>query len=656
MNAPFSAALSFLMALLLLCSCSPSGRRPSGSELPDRAGPAYVQWLEEQACLRRSAELTAVVSGSSLNWKNSSGDTPFPDAARTWFRASPVLTAWSGHDSFLKALGEGTRLRQLAELGVQGIFLSGTADTGDEWAGRSPARGLGEDGVSFAFGRLTGTEEDYARLLGGLSEAGLLAGGTLLPANTGMGPDFFLAERSVRDYPGLYAMIETDPQDWPLLPELGRDETAPLSDRAEKALAARGVIPGALVQDDPSFFSAPCGWAVTGPVAGVDGVKRRWAYRWYLTPDRPVLHWDDPSGAARRILEASLIQQAGLRHQALVGAGIGAWIGLDPSPAEKSPRTGRKLEPGYSALRDLVRNTHRYGAALLVQDDIPMNNLRLILRTGADFAFDSVLTPALERSLLEGSASSVRSALRRALELGIDQKRLWRSTADGLPRPSLNAVVPLLPDGWPELLVPADAPRQGPRLNAATLAAVAAGLAPGEKPDADQRRRIRDGHLLQIATRAFLPGLLMLSGQDLDGGIPDGRDSHATPPIWQMNPGPSSRQGLPSGLAVYRNDPEADMKPLLQRLLAARTSTRIAEGELTAVPSCGDTVLFTLSSLPDGGHLAFFGNFSQKKTRLSPSHELWKRASSRLDPVSGESVAPDGPVLPPWGWKVVLLR
>ena len=142
MNAPFSAALSFLMALLLLCSCSPSGRRPSGSELPDRAGPAYVQWLEEQACLRRSAELTAVVSGSSLNWKNSSGDTPFPDAARTWFRASPVLTAWSGHDSFLKALGEGPRLRQLAELGVQGIFLSGTADTGDEWAGRSPARGL----------------------------------------------------------------------------------------------------------------------------------------------------------------------------------------------------------------------------------------------------------------------------------------------------------------------------------------------------------------------------------------------------------------------------------------------------------------------------------------------------------------------------------
>ena len=655
MKLSFSTAACSLLMLAVLCSCASCVRRPTSTEIPGRAQPAYVQWLEEQACLRRSSELTAIVSGSFLPWKYGSGDIRFPESSRIWFRVSPALTAWNGSRSFLKAFGQGPVIRHLADIGVQGIFFSGMGDTGDEWAGRSPARSLGEDCVSLSFGRMAGTEEEYAHVAAGLSERGLSAGGSLMPSATGMGPDFFLAARAVRDYPGLYAMMETDTTLWPLFPSLKKDETALLPDRAKNMLTQQGHLPDHLVQDEPDFSSVPCGWAVTGPVDGVDGVKRRWVYRWYLHPDRPVLYWDDPSGAARKILEASLIQHIGLRHQALVGATIGAWAGLDTSPTDQTSAAWNP-EPGYSALRDLVRNTHRYGAALLVLDDLPMERLPVLMRTGADFLFDSVLSPALERSLLEGNALAVQIALKRALALGIDQTRLWRGTADGLFRPSLTSVLPLLPEDWQACLVPEYRSGKELRINAATLSAAACGLAPGTRPDAEKRKLIRDGHLLQLAVRAFLPGMLMLSGQDLDGALPEGADWPATPPLWQMETRTSSPQGLPSGFSVYRNDPEADILPLLKRLLAARTSIDMANGRLEEVPDCENAVLFTLCSLPDGGHLAFFGNFSQKEVQVHPEHALWSQAASRLDAVSGQAVSSRTLTLPPWGWKAVLLR
>ena len=210
--------LPALLAAVLLSGCLPSGSGPETPPLPGRPGPAYIQWMEEQACLRRATGLTAVVSGSSLGWQRSSLESLLPNDARTWFFASPALTAWSGYDSFAAALQGERTAERLAGLGIHGVMLSGLADTGDEWAGRSPAAGLGEDAVSLSFGRLAGTEKDFAAWTAELSRNGLLPGGMLLPANTGAGPDFFLSLRSVRDYPGLYAMAEILPEFWPLLP------------------------------------------------------------------------------------------------------------------------------------------------------------------------------------------------------------------------------------------------------------------------------------------------------------------------------------------------------------------------------------------------------------------------------------------------------
>lgn len=647
-----SPVLAVVTALLLFIpACSGVRSAHENDVLPERPGPAYIQWLENQSCLRKAVELTGIVSGSELGWRYSGLGSPLPERAHVWFRASPVLTAWSGREPFFSALQKRNISYHLSALGVHGVFLDGTTDSGDEWAGNAPAGSLGQDGTSLSFGRISGTVQDYSRLLASFSEHGLLAGGALLPAHTGMGPDFFLSIRGVRDYPGLYAMMEIPQAEWPLLPVLKEDENAPLSlqsgPRRLKSFAP------ALMQDAESLTGSEAGWAVTGPVVGIDGVKRRWLYRWYEHPERPVLHWDDPSGAARRIMEADLIRQAGLNHQSLIGVSAGAWAGLDTAAPFPSTYDGL-LEPALSALRELTRQAHRYGAAILLMDRFPQEYLDVFRSAGIDFLNDSVLAPALEVSLLRKSALPLKESLSRSLLLNIPHRFLWRHTADGLPVPAHEIPAGLIPRDWLRGLL--HHPGRGTeelRVNAPTLAAIACGLPPGTKPDAATAASIRDAHMLQLATRAFLPGLLMLSGSDLDGGLPEYMDRYATPPLWRLDTVPSSRQGLPSGHALYGRTADTDEE--LKRILQARDRCGVAAGRLTAVPESGeDSVLMTVTLLPDGRCLAFFGNFSGRSIHVSPQFLLWKNAATRTDLLTGASVPSQRLPLAPWGWHTVI--
>ena len=162
--------------------------------------------------------------------------------------------------------------------------------------------------------------------------------------------------------------------------------------------------------------------------------------------------------------------------------------------------------------------------------------------------------------------------------------------------------------------------------------------------------------MLQIAVRAFLPGLLMLSGSDLSGGLPQGEDWPATPPLWQLDAVPSSRRGLPSGIALYRSA-EADVQQTLKTMLSAREKCGIALGTLVQVPDCREkSVLIAASTLPSGGTLVFFGNVSAESVTFFADFPLWSRASSRSDLLSEAPVAAESMTLPPWGWRVVLLQ
>lgn len=69
----------------------------------------------------------------------------------------------------------------------------------------------------------------------------------IVPGHTGKGADFRLAEMGFKDYPGIYHMVEIQPEDWMLLPDVpdGTDSVN-LDAATEAELADRGYIIGAL--------------------------------------------------------------------------------------------------------------------------------------------------------------------------------------------------------------------------------------------------------------------------------------------------------------------------------------------------------------------------------------------------------------------------
>lgn len=697
----------FLLCAVLAAGCGGAASRPpfpavsgAAAGAPPasgllRANPGYVQWLERQSLLRKAPELTAIVTGSSLPWNAPSTVAdigPLLQRADLWLDFVPARAAWEGDAPALAQMAASGLPALWAGAGVRGVHLSAAADSGAAWDAEGAFPEQGRDTVGFDFAPAVGNDELYAALEPRAAEAGLLLGGDIPPAATGLGPDFFLAVRGVRDYPGLYLMVEVPVEAWSLLP-LSRQDAGnagrPLSPRATADLARRAVIPPAFAQDLAPLPGQVGGWAATSEIVGVDGVARRWVYRYAGTPRRPVLNWDDPSGAARRVLAAGLIRQVGLLHQPLVGLSVEALWGQDPAPADASGAlTGGSPEPALSALRALSREVRRYGSWSLLRDRLPARLLPAVQAAGVDFAADTVLSPGLEYALLSGDTAPLQAAIDDSLAAGVDHARLWRQAVDGTPL-SLAAVFPAgpasrrsLPSGeWTGIL------GTGPDALSATataLAAAAVGLTPARALDlknrigmpvdsaeaTDEAAGVRAAHVLQIAFRALQPGLLFVSGQDLSGGLfaPQGVDG--PPPAWTPDGSNRTvtRQGLPVAVPIYpplaaQLRDEESFASELRRLADLRRQTGVARGRLAARADMAEPAAAgVLTALPDGDYLLTAGNFSGASfvTDVHLPSGLVRRGEPGIDLVSGRGVAVDRDHLrlrmAPWQYRVVRLR
>ena len=132
---------------------------------------------------------------------------------------------------------------------------------------------------------------------------GAIVAGDLVPLHSGMGPDFRLAERAYKDYPGLYTMVEIKKEDWGLLPQVSDPWlTALVSRETAVRLRRKGYIPGLIRSADASAEARDwSGWSATAEVAGVDDKARRWVYLHVFKPGQPAFNWLDPSYAAQRV-------------------------------------------------------------------------------------------------------------------------------------------------------------------------------------------------------------------------------------------------------------------------------------------------------------------------------------------------------------------
>ena len=520
-----------------------------------RADPGYIQYLERLSMLGSHTELARIVSGSQLAWLRAA-DAPLPEPllvlSDTWLYLNPLLMLPETKRSALATITSPIYWQLLSKARINGLYIAPANGSGGLWAYNRKASLHGDDIIQYNFSTVSGKDDEYFRLLKEANTNRKLLGLDLVPAATGLGPDFFLAARSHRQYPGAYCLVELPPQTWPELPAVPNEWTgAALDEEQIHKLAERNILPPAMAQDSYSVVKKP-GWAVTGEIHGVDGLMRRWAYRYSGSVDRPVLNWADPSAAARRILSGSAIRNVGMLGGALVGMRLEGLYGLDAAVKQESG-VRYTHSPADEAAIALSREIRRYGGWSWLKDEIPLSLMLNLMPNGPDFFQDSIFSPGIEHALLSGSPRLLSLMVDDALALGIDMRRLVHTMPgdDGINYAMPHLAEREMDQGKQGVITPRIArefaknvqtemhnavlsatmtaphghdlaPLRDKRLytTPAGLAALALGIGNASSVTEDMLPKIRDGHLLQIFFRAMLPGLFMLSGQDIVGTLP----------------------------------------------------------------------------------------------------------------------------------------
>ncbi|MBW0099112.1 maltose alpha-D-glucosyltransferase, partial [Pseudonocardia sp. KRD-184] len=463
------------------------------------------------------------------------------------------------------------------------------------------------------------------------------SGGTIIddivPGHTGKGADFRLAEMKYADYPGIYHMIEIEPEDWAILPDVphGRDSVN-IDAATEEQLEKAGYIIGRLQR--VIFYAEgvkETNWSTTKAVEGVDGVERRWVYLHYFKEGQPSINWLDPSFAGMRLVIGDALHS-------LTDLGAGA-LRLDANGflgVEKSTEGLPAWSEGHplsAAANHLIGSMVRKLGGFTFQElNLTIDDIRATAEAGADLSYDFVNRPAYHHALATGDTEFLRLTLRTSLELGVDPAGLvhalqnhdeltyelvhWATghrddlyTYKGAEITGADLAESVRRDLCDHLTGP-DAPynliftTNGIACTTATVIAATLGITDLDTIEEVETARIMRVHLLLAMFNALQPGVFALSGWDLGGMLTlrpdqvaellesgDTRWIHrAGHDLMGANPAArSSSSGLPRGRSLYGTipeqlDDEASFVRQLQAILAVRTRYGIATAEQVDVP------------------------------------------------------------------------
>ena len=189
----------------------------------------YIKWLEARSMLKISQDRAKLYGGQSRLWMNAYAESQPRRAieiSSVWLTVYPDAIVSPEGSSVLQALGHEALWKQLSEIGIQGIHTGPIKQaggiSGDQF---TPSVDGNFDRISFDVDPLFGTEEELVRMSRIAAAHNAVTIDDLIPAHTGKGADFRLAERAYGLYPGLYHMVEIRQEDWHLLPDVpaGRD-------------------------------------------------------------------------------------------------------------------------------------------------------------------------------------------------------------------------------------------------------------------------------------------------------------------------------------------------------------------------------------------------------------------------------------------------
>ncbi len=613
----------------------------------------YVAWLANQSMLRNAKTSARKYAGQSRLWQR-----PYAEArpraataiASVWFTTYPPSIITAEGASVLKTLGSQHLWHALASLGVQGIHTGPTKRAGG-LLGReyTPTIDGHFDRIGLDIDPKFGSQEEYVALSRTAAAHNAIVIDDVVPAHSGKGADFRLAEMAYEDYPGIYHMVEIREPDWTLLPEVpdGRDAVN-LNAATVDALAKKGYIVGQLQR---VIFFEPgvkeTDWSATGPVTGVDGVSRRWVYLHYFKAGQPSLNWLDPTFAAQQMIIGDALHAIDVLGAVGLRLDANGFLGVEVRTGGLAWSEGHPLSlVGNSLLAGAIRKA---GGFSFQELNLTVDDIAAMTRGGADLSYDFITRPAYQHALVTGDTEFLRLMLRTVHEFGIDPASLIHALQnhDELTLELVhfwtlhaNDIYTFQGQSWQgrtlrthlretmySRLTGEHAPynlkfvTNGVACTTASIITAALGIEDLDAITAEQKTLIQRIHLLLAMYNAFQPGVFALSGWDLVGALPlppsavgdmmaDGDTRWVQRGAYDLlNANPeavTSRDGMPKCRALYGSledqlkDPDS-FATQLKHLLAVRHAYGIASSHQIAIPDVASAgLLIMVHELPDG--------------------------------------------------------
>jgi trehalose synthase len=653
---------------------------------------AYVSWLLSQSMLADANQISQQFSGQGTMWQNPFAN-PDPrnavESASVWFTAYPISFITRPGESFLAALGDEALWEAFSSIGIDAVHTGPVKRAGGISGWRTTPSVDGHfDRISTEIDPEFGTESEFRAMCGMATWHGGTIIDDVVPGHTGKGADFRLAEMKYGDYPGIYHMVEIEPEDWGLLPEVpsGRDSInldATIEERLEKA----GYIIGRLQR--VIFYAEgikETNWSATAPVVGADGVKRRWVYLHYFKEGQPSINWLDPSFAGMRLVIGDVLHSLADLGSGALRLDANGFLGVEKSTEGPAWSEGHPLsEAANHFIASMVR---KVGGFTFQELNLTIDDIRITSEAGADLSYDFVNRPAYHHALATADTEFLRLTLRTCLERGVDPAGLvhalqnhdeltyelvhWSSGhADTLfPYQSGEATGADLADSVRrdlcQRLTGPDAPynlvftTNGIACTTATVIAAVLGIRDLDAIDEAEMRRIRQAHLLLAMFNALQPGVFALSGWDLCGMLTlppdevsalleqgDTRWIHrAAHDLMGVNPrAQRSSAGMPRGRSLYgplpeQLDDETSFARQLQAILAVRKRHGVAVSRQVDVPDVAHkSMLVMVNQLTDPAELQLTVlNFADETMAGTVRSEWLAPGASIVDCFSGEPV------------------
>ncbi len=651
---------------------------------------AYVSWLLGESMLEDAKAFATQFSGQGSMWQNPFAN-PDPRAAiektSVWFTAYPISMITKPGTSFLGTLGDEELWAAFEEIGIDGLH-TGPVKKGGGLVGWDPTPSVDGhfDRISTQIDEAFGTEEEFRSMCDvAAGHLGMVID-DIVPGHTGKGADFRLAEMKIGDYPGIYHMVEIDPKDWHLLPDVSKGDSVNLDLEAEDQLAKHGYIIGRMQR---VIFYEPgvkdTNWSATPLVLGPDGVERRWVYLHYFKEGQPSINWLDPSFAGMRLVIGDALHSLGDLGSGALRLDANGFLGVEKS-AEDSPAWSEGHPLSEAANQLIASMVRKVGGFTFQELNLTIDDIQSSAARGADLSYDFINRPAYHHAIATGDTEFVRLTLNLAVKYRVEPASLVHAlqnhdeltyelvhfetlhardtfTFHGQQLSGHELAVTVRRDLLDHLTgdaAPYNATftQNGIASTTATIIAAALGIRSISALTPEQVDKIKQAHLLLAMFNALQPGVFALSGWDLCGMLTlerrqvsrlladgDTRWIHrAAYDLMDYRPhAHESLSKMPRGISLYGSLPEQleDSSSFARRLaeiLAIRKRYGIASSVQLDVPQVSNrSMLVLVHQLSDAEQVTVL-NFSAQPVSGSVQSEYLVPGSVLVDMFTDQEI------------------